>query len=345
MILSRRARLSAAGSGVMLAIAAAGSVSAHVSIEEEAVEAGGFAVVTFSVPHGCDGSPTTQVRIQIDESIPTVTPTINASWTVDKVMEPLDTPIVGSHGEQLTERVSEVVYTAITPLADGYRDTFELGIEVPDDAVGERLYFPTIQTCTVGETGWIEVPAEGADGDGLAAPAPSVLVVAGHDDGADEALAESTASTTADNTVASSAEPGSTLGVADACSLVPDADVATATGLSLGEGVPGGDERRRVCTFQADNGDVGVTIGVESGGRFDNKAEVSQQSLGDQGEQIDDVGDRALFFFSDDDLPEGVGGVLVAVGDLTIDVTMQGLDEAMMRDASVALAELAVSNL
>ena len=121
------------------------------------------------------------------------------------------------------------------------------------------------------------------------------------------------------------------MSVADACSLVPDADAATATGLSVGEGVSGGDERRRVCTFQADNGDVGITIGVESGGRFDDKAEVSRQSLGVEGEQIDDLGDRALFFYSDDDLPEGVGGVLVAVGDLTIDVTMQGLDEA--RDA------------
>ena len=90
---------------------------------------------------------------------------------------------------------------------------------------------------------------------------------------------------------------------------------------------------------------LGITIGIESGGRFDAKAEVSRQSLGDEGEQIDDLGDRALFFYSDDDLPEGVGGVLVAVGDLTIDVTMQGLDEAQMRDASVALAELAVSNL
>jgi uncharacterized protein YcnI len=51
MILSRRAPLSAAaGSGVMLAFTAVGSVSAHISIEEEAVEAGSFAVVTFSVP-------------------------------------------------------------------------------------------------------------------------------------------------------------------------------------------------------------------------------------------------------------------------------------------------------
>jgi hypothetical protein len=162
---------------------------------------------------------------------------------------------------------------------------------------------------------------------------------------ADEATTDTPASTTAETTVASSAASGSTLGVTDACALIPDDDAATATGLSLGEGVSGGDERRRVCTFQADNGEVGITIGVESGGRFDDKAEVSRQSLGDEGQPIDDLGDRALFFYADDDLPEGVGGVLVAVGDVTIDVTMQGLDEATMRDASVALAELAVRNL
>ena len=170
MILSRRARLSAAaGCGVVFAIAAVGSVSAHVSIEEDAVEAGSFAVVTFSVPHGCDGSPTTQVRIQMDESIPIVTPTINANWTVDKVMEPLDTPIAGSHGEQLTERVSEVVYAAVTPLADGYRDTFELGIDVPGDAVRQTLYFPTIQTCQVGETTETFCPSSSDAGDWIRA--------------------------------------------------------------------------------------------------------------------------------------------------------------------------------
>ena len=341
VVLSRRTRrLAAVGTGVMLAVGAAGSVSAHVSIDEEAVEAGSLAVVTFALAHGCAGSPTTQVRIQVHESIPDVTPTINANWTVDKVIERLDDPIVGSHGELLNERVREVVYTAITPLEDGYRDTFELSIEVPDSAVGQTLYFPTIQRCEVGETAWIEIPTDDADGGALAAPAPSVLVVAGLDG---EAVVEASDSTTADTLAATSAS-GSTLVLVDACSLVPDAEAATATALIVGEGVPGGDERRRVCTFQADSG-VGITIGIESGGRFDAKAEASRQSLGVEGEQIDDVGDRALFFYSDDDLPEGVGGVLVAVGDLTIDVTMQGLDEAQMRDASVALANLAVSNL
>ena len=130
------------------------------------------------MPHGCDGSATTELRIQMPESIPEVTPTRNANWTASKVTEALDTPITDPEGAQFTERVSEVVYTAITPLPDGYRDVFELAVNIPDDAAGTRLYFPTIQTCEVGETAWIELPAEGQDPEELEHPAPSVMVVA-----------------------------------------------------------------------------------------------------------------------------------------------------------------------
>lgn len=172
------ARLAAASAvGVLAAVAAAGSASAHVTIAEEEVAAGSYALLTFSVPHGCDGSSTTEVRIQMPESMPTVTPTVNANWDVEKVTEELDPPVEGSHGEQITERVAEVVYTARTPLLDGYRDAFVLSVQIPEDAAGQTLYFPTIQTCEEGETAWIELPAEGQDADELEAPAPSVVVV------------------------------------------------------------------------------------------------------------------------------------------------------------------------
>ena len=140
------------------------------SIVEDEVTAGSSAIVTFSFSHGCEGSPTTQVRIQMPESIPTVAPTINANWDAEKVMETLDAPIEGSHGEQITERVSEVVYTAKTPVADGFRDTFELSVNIPEDAAGTTIYFPTIQTCEAGETAWIELPAEGQDPEELEVP-------------------------------------------------------------------------------------------------------------------------------------------------------------------------------
>jgi periplasmic copper chaperone A len=186
MKLPRSARLLAAlGAGAGLAVAAGGSAAAHVSIEEGQVVAGESAIVTFAFSHGCEGSPTTEVRIQMPESIPTVAPTINANWDVEKVVETLDTPIEGSHGEQITERDAEVVYTARTPVEDGFRDTFELSVSIPEDAAGQTIYFPTIQTCEAGETAWIEIPAEGEDHDELESPAPSVEVVAAEDGGAE----------------------------------------------------------------------------------------------------------------------------------------------------------------
>lgn len=128
----------------------------------------------------------------------------------------------------------------------------------------------------------------------------------------------------------------------DACSVIPDA--AEVTGIELGAGVPAGADVRRVCAASTADGSVGLTFAVQSGGRFDEKAEQSEAALG-EGEAVDGVGDRALFLFDDEDLPEGVGGLLVELGDLSIEVTLQGLDEAAMRDAAVALGGHAVDNL
>ena len=89
--IERGAILSAAvGVGVF---AVAGVASAHVSIEQSEVRAGAYELVTVGVPHGCDGSPTTEVRIQMPESIVAVTPTVNPNWDVEKVMLALDEPI------------------------------------------------------------------------------------------------------------------------------------------------------------------------------------------------------------------------------------------------------------
>jgi uncharacterized protein YcnI len=170
--------LTGLGAGAALAVALSAPAAAHVSIADGEVAAGSSEVVTFVFSHGCDASPTTTVRIQMPASIQAVNPTIDANWDIEKVMETLDEPITGSHGEQITERVAEVVYTAKAPVADGYRAVLELGMTIPEDAAGQTIYFPTIQTCEQGETAWIEVPAEGQDAEELEAPAPAVIVVA-----------------------------------------------------------------------------------------------------------------------------------------------------------------------
>lgn len=165
----RWAAATAVAGGALLATGT--GASAHIGVDPGDGGAGQSTLVTLSFSHGCDGSATTDIRIQIPESIPSVAPTMNPGWNVSKEMEELDTPIEGSHGEQITERVAEVVYTAKEPVADGFRDTFVLSLTLPDTP-GEMLYFPTIQTCEDGETAWIEIPAEGQSSDDLEAPAP-----------------------------------------------------------------------------------------------------------------------------------------------------------------------------
>lgn len=167
------------------------AANAHVGIAEGPVEAGSYSILTFGVPHGCDGTATTKIAIQIPEGINAVTPTRNSLYTVEKVMEDLATPISDSHGNEVTERVTQVIYTATTPLPDGQRDAFELSLQIPEDAAASTLYFPTVQTCEQGETAWVQIPEEGQDPHALDAPAPGVEVVAAteghghsHDDSA-----------------------------------------------------------------------------------------------------------------------------------------------------------------
>jgi uncharacterized protein YcnI len=199
------------GLGLLLAVAAPLSASAHVSVTPAATAAGSYTVLTFAVPHGCDGSATTTIAIDIPEEIATVTPTINPNWDVSKVMTPLATPSTSAHGETATERVGQVVYTAKTALADGYRDTFALSLQLPADAAGTTLDFPVLQTCETGSTNWNEVPADGADEDSVEHPAPSIAVteaVATEADG-DPVSADSAASSDASGSASGSGSASS----------------------------------------------------------------------------------------------------------------------------------------
>lgn len=167
-------RISAAlAAGTIIALAVPTAAQAHVSAGASSTAAGSRTVVTFSVPHGCEGSPTQVVTIDIPESIVSVTPTINPLWTVEKVAVPLDEPIESEYGgDPITERIGQVVYTSTSGgLAEGFRDTFELALQLPAGEAGEVIAFPVTQTCTEGTAVW-----EGED-------APSVTLTAAATEG------------------------------------------------------------------------------------------------------------------------------------------------------------------
>jgi uncharacterized protein YcnI len=156
------------------AFALAGPASAHVTISPPAGNAGEYTIATVSVPHGCDGSATTKVAIQVPKELVSITPTRNPFWTVTKKLQHLSTPIKDSEGNEITERVAQIIYTAKTPLPDGQRDAFDLAFQVPK-LTGKTIYFPTIQTCEKGQTAWVEIAPKGAAEPEY--PSPSLLIL------------------------------------------------------------------------------------------------------------------------------------------------------------------------
>jgi uncharacterized protein YcnI len=209
----RTAAVSTAALGLVLL--GAGAASAHVTVTPSTTTAGSYTVLTFSVPHGCDGSATTSVAISMPEEIVAVTPTVNQGWDVKKKMEKLDTPVDDGHGGQYTERVDQIVYTAKTPLPDALRDTFELSLKLPEKE-GAKLAFPAVQKCEKGETPWTEIAEDGAEEPEH--PAPYIVLTAA--EGAEQAAAAPTPAETA-------------------ASAAPAADASRAASDSGGSGVVG----------------------------------------------------------------------------------------------------------
>ncbi|MCY0905596.1 YcnI family protein [Arthrobacter sp. H14-L1] len=166
-----------AGATIGLMTAGLSAASAHVDISPDSTAAGSYSLLTFSVGHGCNGSPTTKMTIDLPKELSDATPTVNPNWTISKTTEKLATPQKLANGSSVTERTSQIIYTAKTPLDAHQRDALALSLQLPDK-VGETLYFPTLQTCETGETNWVEVAAAGQDPESLKAPAPLVTVTA-----------------------------------------------------------------------------------------------------------------------------------------------------------------------
>jgi uncharacterized protein YcnI len=163
-----------AGTAALMMAGSAGAF-AHVGISPDKTAANSYALLTFGIPHGCDTAGTTKVTITLPEELNDAQPTVNPNWTVEKVEEQLASPKKLADGASITKRTSKIVYTAKTPLDPKLRDALVLSVKLPDSA-GTTIYFPTLQTCQVGQTDWAEIPKDGQDPHSLKSPAPSVTI-------------------------------------------------------------------------------------------------------------------------------------------------------------------------
>jgi uncharacterized protein YcnI len=187
-----RTRYLLAATATALAVAPA-AASAHVTVSPAEGPADGFTKLDFGVPHGCDGSSTDTLRVQIPEGVVSVKPQVVAGWEVStkegKYAEPVEL-----HGETVSEGVKEVTWRG-GPLKDENLQVFGMSVKLPPGKAGDKLYFPTIQECAKGETAWIQIPEDDQSEEELDEPAPALTLTAaegehGAAEAKDEAAAE-----------------------------------------------------------------------------------------------------------------------------------------------------------
>lgn len=157
---------------------------AHVVLDEPAALAGRSYKAALRLGHGCEGSPTTAVKVLIPAGFQGAKPMPKAGWslstTVAKLAKPYD-----SHGKTISEDVTEITWTANSKdswLADAWYEEFMLRGSLPAEA--GAMWFKVLQTCEKGRNDWVQVPESGISTKGLKAPAALLEIIesgpAGH---------------------------------------------------------------------------------------------------------------------------------------------------------------------
>jgi periplasmic copper chaperone A len=141
-----------------MATLAVSPACAHVTLENRQATIGAGYKAVFAVPHGCAGSATTKIRVQIPEGVIAVKPMPKPGWNVETVKGKYATEY-DYHGAKSAEGVKEVVWSGGKLSDDNYDEfvisTFLTGALKPNTT----LYFPTVQECEQGISRWIDIPA------------------------------------------------------------------------------------------------------------------------------------------------------------------------------------------
>jgi periplasmic copper chaperone A len=147
--------------------------NAHVTLEPISAPSGSYSKLVFRVPHGCDGSSTKQITVQIPEGVLSVKPQVHPGWKISTKQTKLKVAAV-LHGKSITDSISEVTWKG-GPLADECMDEFGMSVKLPESP-NERLVFPVIQECVKGTSRWTEVVSAEHAGHGAKLPAPTLLL-------------------------------------------------------------------------------------------------------------------------------------------------------------------------
>jgi uncharacterized protein YcnI len=161
-----------AAAGVMTVTGAA----AHVTLETREAAVGGPYKAVLRVPHGCEGTATTTVRVRIPEGVIGVKPMPKPGWTLTTVKAKYPKTYTLYHA-QVSEGVVEISWSG-GKLPDEWYDEFVFqSVLAGDLEAGKSIHLPVVQECEKGVHRWIEIPAAGQPAHDLKAPAPSLRLL------------------------------------------------------------------------------------------------------------------------------------------------------------------------
>ena len=168
----------ALSAGLMPAITA----FSHVTLEQAQAETGSYYKAVLRVGHGCEGLPTTTLRVQLPAGFQGTKPMPKAGWTLQTKQDKLDKPY-DNHGTQVTQDTTEITWTASSTAAalpDSQYDEFILRGRAAMPA--GAAWFKVTQLCEGGgktsSNSWTEIPTQGTSTRGLKYPAALLNVIA-----------------------------------------------------------------------------------------------------------------------------------------------------------------------
>ena len=145
---------------IALGVLATSPAGAHVTLGANQATIGADYKAVFAVPHGCAGSPTIKLRVQIPEGVIAVKPLPKDGWKVDVVNGKYSAGY-DYQGAKLSEGAKEVVWSG-GKLRDHVRDEFVISTYLASGLKPDTmLYFPVVQECEQGVSRWIDIPADG----------------------------------------------------------------------------------------------------------------------------------------------------------------------------------------
>lgn len=164
-----------------IAMLAPAAASAHIGLEKPEATLGASYKAVFKVPHGCKGSPTNSVSIEIPEGIIGIKPMPKPGWTLTTERGAYKNEYAFYHGSKLSEGVRKVTWAG-GPLLDEHYDEFVMSSFIAGELEAGTISFPVIQLCEKSELKWVEVAAPGQNAHDLKAPAPTLKLVAAESD-------------------------------------------------------------------------------------------------------------------------------------------------------------------